>query len=118
MKNVLYIVLSFLLLTGCLGLLDKIFGTRKRFIITSYENGQKRTEVNFNHGRGNGLGTLWYENGQKEREGNYKNGKEDGLWTSWYDNGQKEIESNFTDGEPHGLLTFWFETGQVRRNKI
>ena len=29
MKNVLYIVLSFLLLTGCLGLLDKIFGTRK-----------------------------------------------------------------------------------------
>jgi antitoxin component YwqK of YwqJK toxin-antitoxin module len=94
MKNVLYIVLSFLLLTGCLGLLDKIFGTRKRFIITSYENGQKRTEVNFNHGRGNG------------------------LWTSWYDNGQKEIESNFTDGEPHGLLTFWFETGQVRRNKI
>ncbi len=53
-----------------------------------YLNGQKKTVVNYQNGKKNGLTTDWYENGQKE-------GTRNGLATEWYKNGQKESETYF-----------------------
>ena len=44
-----------------------------------YENGQKRTEINYKNGKKEELQTRWHENGQKRSEANWKNGKKDGI---------------------------------------
>ena len=58
------------------------------FEVEWYENGQKKSEVNYNDGKRDGLETAWYENGQKKSESNWR----DGLWIKWYENGQKKSE--------------------------
>jgi len=41
----------------------------------------------------------YYDNGQKKSEMNYKDGKSDGLLTVWTENGQKMVEVNFKNGK-------------------
>jgi hypothetical protein len=57
MKNIILILISLLLLTGC--------------IITVDGLPEFRTEWH----EVDGLHTEWHDNGQKKAEGNYKNGK-------------------------------------------
>ena len=49
--------------------------------------------------------TEWYENGQKKTEVNFKDGKQHGLGSMWHENGQKSMECTFKDGKTHGLMT-------------
>jgi antitoxin component YwqK of YwqJK toxin-antitoxin module len=121
-----YVLLAVILLVGCTKVVD--FGQLQKrdglnyqvnasnpFTGTAqvfYENGQKKTEVNYVDGKRHGLGTAWDENGQKAAEINYVDGKEHGLWNSWYENGQKKTEVNYVDGKPHGKVITWYENGQ------
>ena len=61
-----------------------------------------------------GLQTTWYENGLKKSEINYKKGKYDGLWTDWYGKGQKKSEINYKKGK---LISYkyWNEDGSVNK---
>lgn len=100
-----------------------------------YDNGGKKTEINYKNRVLEGMHTTWHMNGTINIQGNYKNGFKDGLWTTlcwdgckyhenyklgildglftkWYDNGQKWTEGNFKNGEMYGLLTVWYMNGQ------
>ena len=79
--------------------------------IEQYENGNKKSELNFKNHRMNGLCTSWYENGNKTFEGNFKNGRPDGFLTIWHENGQKKSEENYKNGDRDGLCAFWDEKG-------
>jgi len=79
-----------------------------------YENGQKKSEVNYKDGRVDGLSVYWHENGQKKLEGNWKDDKQNGLWVVWYKNGQKQQEENYKDGKWDGLSVYWYENGQKK----
>ena len=46
-----------------------------------YDNGQKKSEVNFRNGKPNGFSISWYDNGQKREEGYNQNGNRTGQWT-------------------------------------
>jgi antitoxin component YwqK of YwqJK toxin-antitoxin module len=82
--------------------------------VSSYGNGQKKSEENYKDGKQDGLATEWYKNGQKKIEINYKDGKEDGLATVWYGNGQKQGETTYKDGKPNGLATEWDKNGRKK----
>jgi len=106
--------------------------------VSSYENGQQKSEETYLDGKRDGLATFWYENGQKKVEENWKAGKQDGvttLWhangqksgdlifaaglrqgkhTMWHENGQKSYEMNYKDGKFNGLFTEWYENGNKK----
>ena len=44
-------------------------------IFVNYENGKKRAEANYKHGKEDGLAVMWHQNGTKVAEVNYKDGK-------------------------------------------
>ena len=133
MKNVLYIVLSFLLLTGCSGEPEKVVSylqdrggvwyeknTEVPFtgvLVETYDDGQKWIEKHYKDGKGDGVSTIWYENGQKKVEGNWTSGKWNGLWTHWDENGQKRSEGNNKDGENDGTWTYWDKDGNITSTK-
>ena len=50
-------------------------------------------------GKKEGLETSWFENGQKRSEINYKNGEMEGIWNLWYENGQKLSEQKWKNGK-------------------
>ena len=103
MKNVVYIILSFLLLTGFSG--EKVVSSLQDRGGVKYE---KNSEVPFT-----GVLVEKYENGQKKLEEHYKDGKLEGLWTWWSKNGQKVREGNTKDGELDGLWTTWGKDGNI-----
>jgi antitoxin component YwqK of YwqJK toxin-antitoxin module len=79
MKNVVYIVLSLVLLTGFSG--EKVVTYLQDRGGVMYE---PNTEVPFT-----GVLVKKYDNGQNKKEEHYKDGKEDELCTSWFEHGQK-----------------------------
>ncbi|MDP6374897.1 MAG: toxin-antitoxin system YwqK family antitoxin [Pseudomonadales bacterium] len=66
--------------------------------LCTYENGQKKSEVNYKDGKKYGIWTYWFDNGRKFQEGIYKNGKLDGKLFRWFPNGQTASEKNYKDG--------------------
>ena len=106
---------------------------------THYENGQKKSEINFKDGVIFGKYTSWYENGQKREERNsidgslserysyevdyildwkYDNYRLDsytnGRAIYWHENGQQKQEANFKDGIKDGRITYWYENSQIK----
>ena len=123
MKNVLYIVLSLVLLTGCSGLkevkVEKLVTeetTVKEEKVVTYlqnRNGIKYeldTEVGFT-----GVYVEEYINGQKKVEKHYKDGKLEGLWTWWHENGKKFHEGKYKGGKRDGHATKWYKNGQKKQ---
>ncbi len=60
-----------------------------------------------------GLWTWWYEDGQKRSEVNWKDDKKDGLWTEWYVSGQKKTEHTYKDGRKISSK-YWNSIGDPR----
>jgi len=71
-------------------------------IISKYENGQKKWEVNYKNAIKEGIQTDWYPNGKKMSEGNYIKGKKEGTWSRWNKDGKKTIIV-FKDGKEISL---------------
>jgi D-serine dehydratase len=94
MKKVVYIVLSFLLLTGCTGLKE----VKVEKVVTHLQNRhgikyEPSTEVGFT-----GVYVEEYINGQKKVEKHYKDGEEDGLWTEWDEDGNIISTKTYKNG--------------------
>jgi antitoxin component YwqK of YwqJK toxin-antitoxin module len=141
MKNVLYIVLSFLLLTGCTGEQEVTFlqdrdgvkyepNTEVGFTgvyVEKYDNGQKKLEEHYKNGKLVGISKSWLENGQKvvssleDRDGvMYEPNTEvpfSGGLVEKYDNGQKNVENHYKDGKKDGLEIWWTKDGQKSSEK-
>ena len=79
-----------------------------------WENGQKKTEINYVHGIMHGPRTSWYQSGQIWSQGQYVNGKEHGTWTGWFQDGRKSQETNFDHGAWHGMKIKWHANGQKK----
>jgi hypothetical protein len=111
MKNVVYIVLSFLRLTG--------FSGEKVVTYLQDRNGIKyevNTEVGFT-----GVYVEKWDNGQKKKEEHYRDGKLGGLGMKWYDNGQKKWEktSRMESSTDFGLSRIRRETSpNPRRTRM
>jgi antitoxin component YwqK of YwqJK toxin-antitoxin module len=84
-----------------------IHGTLTNF----WENGQKKSEINFVHGVRHGLRQAWYQGGQLWSEGHYVNGKEHGTWMVWFPDGRKAQEIGFDHGAFHGPYKEWYVNG-------
>ena len=84
-------------------------------LVTTYSNGKKETEINYQDGKQEGLDIWWWRNGNKGRESQYKNNQLDGLETEWGENGYKEAEAHYINGKKDGLETKWFRTGEKSR---
>jgi antitoxin component YwqK of YwqJK toxin-antitoxin module len=100
-----------------------------------FENGNVRSEENYDKGITVGIWKVWYDNGQLESEINfttgkaahfYKNGNKHseggiaagmlstGKWTGYHENGNKNYEGSYTaDGQKTGVWTWYDETGKV-----
>ena len=65
-----------------------------------YDNGQKKSEINFSMDKITGLGTTWHRNGIKQSEENYKDNIINGRVTSWNDKGEKISELIYENGFP------------------
>ncbi len=83
-------------------------------VVEFYEDGQKRSELNYVDGKQLGKQEGWLRNGHKTHEANFviANGKLHEKYETWYKNGQKRSEKNFVDRKPHGKLEKWYENGQ------
>lgn len=76
--------------------------------ISYFDDGKRRLEVNYDHGRLQGVLTEWdpYE-GDKVREQHFKDGLQDGPSTTWYSPKQKRSECTYKDGKIDGKQLYW-----------
>ena len=72
------------------------------------ENGQKLSEMIFNHGRGDEYSYRWYSNGHESEKWIFKDGKVVTV-TCWKPNGEKCPITNVVDG--NGEAVFYYEDG-------
>lgn len=79
-----------------------------------WQNGRKKSEVNYVHGVKQGPRTAWYANGQMWSYGEYVDDREDGTWTVWLSDGRKAQEFHYRLGAWHGLQTEWHINGQKK----
>ena len=91
---------------------------------TFYENGQIRSEGNYNDGEKDGKWIQYYENGQIKWKGNYKGGKEEGKTTSYYKSGQIDsVGIKFCCSSwgnysiKVGKWIWYYENGQIKKEK-
>ena len=59
----------------------------------------------------------WWDNGQKRYEQHYLHGKEHGKWEGWWDNGQKACEQHFLHGMRHGVFKEWDDNGSLAKDE-
>jgi len=79
-----------------------------------YENGQKKSLVNYSDGKLNGDSLSWYDDGREAYTGSFKNDKKDGIHTAWYKNRQTRSLATFHNGIQFGNYNEWFENGQKK----
>jgi len=79
-----------------------------------YDNGQKRYEAAYEHGRLHGVETQWHRNGQKSTEQHYRHGLRHGPRYVWDENGTKRKEEHFCDDRPCGAWTVWDKDGRIK----
>lgn len=88
---------------------------RHGLMTTWYEDGVKKSEIAYAHGKLHGMRTTWYPTGQMWGRGQYVNGKEDGTWTAWWPNGFKQREWHMKRGTWDGPFTEWHSNGEKKR---
>ncbi|AKP51558.1 toxin-antitoxin system YwqK family antitoxin [Cyclobacterium amurskyense] len=110
-------------------------------LISTYYNGNKKSEALYNDGRKDGEEKQWYPEGSMESSrvylkgykvgthhgwwpnGNVKfeyhfnnNGQYNGPVTEWYASGQKFMAFNYVDGKESGSQQLWQEDGRIKAN--
>ncbi len=99
---VLILLLSIVFLFSC-----------KRADIKYWENGEKKSELNYKGDKLNGPSTWWYENGTKQMESNYKNNILNGKSIRWNYKGIMEREDNYVDNKLSGKSITWNKDGII-----
>lgn len=87
-----------------------------------YENGNKKSVINFKDDAINGLATYWSKSGKIIGEYNYSteiiNGKpkeiKHGKQTRYFENGNIAEKSNYNMGKKDGLFEEWYENGNKK----
>ncbi|MCC6372811.1 MAG: toxin-antitoxin system YwqK family antitoxin [Bacteroidia bacterium] len=81
-----------------------------------YQNGQISSKYTVtSDGLKNGPYVTFYENGQKRSEGNYEGNKQVGYWITWHDNGNKSSEGSFENGLQTGEWKFYYSDGKLQQ---
>jgi len=81
-----------------------------------FENGKKRIELFYVHGKRNGQLTEWNSDGTVERQGSFKDDRETGKWTWWQLTGEKHSECTYVDGRVVGKKIYWMNKKVVRED--
>ncbi|NSW76760.1 MAG: PKD domain-containing protein [Candidatus Atribacteria bacterium] len=80
--------------------------------VSFYENGKKKVEGQYEHGRKEGTWISYYDNGNIGQKGSYRNNLKEGIWTIYYRNGQKESEGPYHRDKREGKWTKWLPDGK------
>ena len=97
---------------GVVGFVIYSLITNRKYVITRYENGNKREEGILKNGKREGKWIRWWGNGNKMYEKEYKDGKPEGKYIEWYGNGNKRFEGEYKNGERVGQWIEWDENGK------
>ena len=87
---------------------------RHGLVTTWFEDGAKKSEIQYAHGKQHGARLSWYPTGQMWGRGQYVDGLEDGTWTAWWQNGFKQREWHMDRGTWHGPFTEWHDNGEKK----
>ncbi len=79
-----------------------------------HQNGNKKLEQSFAHGKSHGPRKLWYLDGRIRNEENYVEGLEDGTWRTYYLDGTLQLEWSMQRGTRHGLYIEYHPNGKKR----
>jgi antitoxin component YwqK of YwqJK toxin-antitoxin module len=75
-------------------------------------------EVQFIHGKEEGLAKYYYPNGILARECFYKKGKLDGVSKEYYASGKLRVEELYRDDRPDGARATYYENGVIASTDI
>lgn len=81
--------------------------------ISWYENGQKKSEGEYQNGKKVGVWVSWYDNGIIGQKGTYQDDQKNGLWMKNYRNGNKESEGFYKNNLREGSWKKWYESGKL-----
>lgn len=76
-------------------------------------NGKPQMEVTYRANKMDGLLTRWYDNGNVMEEAWYKDGVQDSIYRYYSINGILVTEANYVNGKLNGDYKRWYENGQV-----
>ena len=77
-----------------------VFGKEKKIMeIIYFDNGDKKSEVNYKKGKVNGWARMWYKNGNVHLEATYKNNKTHGVRIAYHENGQVFCRAEYKNGK-------------------
>jgi antitoxin component YwqK of YwqJK toxin-antitoxin module len=65
-----------------------------------FEDGKKKSEINYDHGKKNGEMIEYYRSGKKMYIAHYQNDIANGKWIIFDENGKKISETNYKNGVP------------------
>ena len=81
-------------------------------ITRSYENGQPKSEIEYNNGRKHGVEKQWYMNGNIATIRSYENGIKVGIHEGWWENASQKFLYHFNEkGEYNGEVKEWYFSG-------
>ena len=80
-------------------------------------NGEKMGVFIYKNGKLNGKAFTYYENGQLRSEGNWENEERHGYWKEYYESGQLRSEGNWKNEERHGYWKEYYESGQLKSER-
>jgi antitoxin component YwqK of YwqJK toxin-antitoxin module len=83
---------------------------------TFYENGNIKSEDNYQNWKLNGVCKSFYENGNIKSENIYRNNELNGVCKSFYENGNIESEYNFLS-ETSFECKKWHSNGQIKHQE-
>ena len=81
-------------------------------VIDVYNNGQRRSQINYKDGKKHGRYIEYYKNGQLMWEGNYKDNKKHDTWI-YREEGQGErwkekgYDQKYLNGKKRGKRSYW-----------
>ena len=78
-----------------------------------HQNGQKKEQGAYGHGKPVGKFVSWHSNGQKASEGSYVDGNQHERWIWWHSNGQKQADGHYTNGRRSGDWAWWNADGRL-----
>ncbi len=78
----------------------------------NFENGKKKSRVEFKDGKLDGKVTQWHDTGEKASIVHYSNGIKEGKEIQFYPTGGKKMELQYINDEVDGMILEWHENGQ------